>query len=97
MLSCEFVVLGGDFFNRGVVIEACPTSNVHTSVIPTVQDHPLPRWLQAGVRACVCTDNTLFSRVTSSEEHRRAASIPGMTDALLDAAIRAGHEAAFGG
>lgn len=80
---------------RGVTIEACPTSNVHTGVIAAVEDHPLPRWLARGVKACVNTDNTLFSDVTAAEEHARARAIPGMTDALLARAITCGHEAAF--
>ncbi len=80
---------------RGVTIEACPTSNVHTGVIPSVAAHPLPRWLDRGVRACVCPDNTLLSAVDAPEEHRRAAAIPGMDEDKLRAAIAAGHAAAF--
>lgn len=80
---------------RGVTIEACVTSNLHTGVIPSIADHPLPRWLSLGVRACICTDNTLLSEVSSPEEHARARSIPGMTDELLARAIEHGHAAAF--
>jgi adenosine deaminase len=80
---------------RGVTIEACPTSNVHTGAIARLGDHPLPRWLERGVRACINTDNTLLSAVTPEEEHARARSIPGMTDALLARAIAHGHDAAF--
>jgi adenosine deaminase len=81
---------------RGVVIEVCVTSNLHTGVIRRVADHPLPRWLELGVRACVCTDNTLFSDIDSVVEHARVRSIPGMTDTLLEQAIANGHAAAFG-
>jgi adenosine deaminase len=81
--------------DRGVTIEACPTSNVHTSVIEKVEDHPLAFWLAAGVKACVCTDNTLFSDVDSQEEHRRARGIQDMTDEKLTQAIAYGHQAAF--
>jgi adenosine deaminase len=80
---------------RGVVIEGCPTSNVHTGVIASVADHPLPQWLSRGVLACVNPDNTLLSDVTASREHERARAIPGMTEALLDEVIRRGHRAAF--
>ena len=80
---------------RGVTIEACPTSNVQTSSIPTLEDHPLPRWLTLGVKACICTDNTLFSEVDAPEEHRRARQIPGMTDALIDQAIAHAGAAIF--
>ncbi len=80
---------------RGVVIEACPTSNLHTGVLARLEDHPLPRWLALGVRACVCPDNTLLSNVDAAEEHRRAGSIPGMTEALIARVIATGHAAAF--
>jgi adenosine deaminase len=80
---------------RGVTIEACPTSNVHTGVIRAVGEHPLPRWLELGVKACVNTDNTLFSRVTASEEYGRVGAIPGMSDALLARAVAHGHAARF--
>ena len=82
---------------RGVTIEACPTSNVHVGVIGSVEEHPLARWLRAGVRACICTDNTLLSAVDAPEELRRCAAIPGMDDALLGEAISWGHAAAFVG
>ena len=81
--------------SRGVTIEACPTSNLQTGAIPAVAAHPLPRWLALGIRACVCTDNTLFSDVRSSDEHAAARAIPGMTDELLARAIAHGHAAVF--
>jgi adenosine deaminase len=80
---------------RGVTIEACPTSNVHTGAIPSVAAHPLPRWLQFGVRACINTDNTLLSAVDAPEEHRRALAIPGMDSSLCERAIACGHAARF--
>lgn len=81
--------------SRGVTIEACVTSNVHTSAVRSTGEHPLARWLSLGVRACVCTDNTLLSAVDAPEEHRRVSTIEGMTPALLEAAIENGHRAAF--
>jgi adenosine deaminase len=80
---------------RAVTIEACPTSNVQTSVIPEVKAHPLAKWLKLGVKACINTDNTFFSAVDAPEEHRRVSEIPELTPALLEAAIGFGHAAAF--
>jgi len=80
---------------REVVIEACPTSNVHTGAVPSLSAHPLPQWLDLGVRACVNTDNTLLSAVTAPQEHERAATIPGMSEADLRTCIEVGHQAAF--
>jgi adenosine deaminase len=80
---------------REVTVEACPTSNVHTGVIPSVDAHPLPRWLAAGVRATVCADNTLLSAVTTREEYERASSMPGMTPELHARAAEHGFAAVF--
>jgi adenosine deaminase len=80
---------------REITIEACPTSNVHVGVFTTVREHPLPLWLERGVRACVCTDNTLLSDVTATEELDRMREIPGMNEDLIALAIRYGHEGAF--
>jgi adenosine deaminase len=81
--------------DREVVIEACPTSNVHTGVIQEASAHPLAFWLGAGVKACICTDNTLFSDVDSPTEHLRVSAIAEMTDKKMMQAIAFGHNAAF--
>lgn len=80
---------------RGVTIEACPTSNMHVGAIPTVGDHPIARWLELGIEVCVCPDNTLLSDVTSSEEHRRVSEIPGIGHGEIVRVIDAGHRALF--
>ena len=80
---------------RGVTIEACPTSNVHTGVIDSVAAHPIARWLDLGVKVCVCPDNTLLSRTSASAELARVAEIEGMTPERLDAVVEFGHQAAF--
>ncbi|MEZ4474903.1 MAG: hypothetical protein R3F60_29760 [bacterium] len=80
---------------RGTTLEACPTSNWHTGVIPAIASHPLPAWLDRGVRACVCTDNTLLSAVDAPTEQARAAAIPGMSSEKLKQTNHFGHQAAF--
>jgi adenosine deaminase len=80
---------------RAVTIEACPTSNWHTDAIPSQMAHPLARWLDAGVRVCTNTDNTLFCETNAREEHRRALHQNGMDAARLERAIAYGHAAAF--
>tara|TARA_B100000029_G_scaffold436167_1_gene450637 strand:- start:4557 stop:5453 length:897 start_codon:yes stop_codon:yes gene_type:complete len=78
-----------------VVIEACPTSNIHTGSIKSVNEHPLPTWLELGVKACINCDNWLLSDVYPAEEHRRALSIPGMSEKLIDQCLKTGRESAF--
>ncbi len=79
---------------RGVTIEACPTSNVHVGLFGSVAEHPIARWLAAGVQVAVCTDNTLLSRVDAPGEHARVRAA-GVDDAGLERAIACGHAGAF--
>ena len=78
---------------RGVTIEACLTSNVHTGAIASQDEHPLPEWLRAGVRACVCSDNTLLSATDAPREMAWAAR--RLDEAVLESVRCAGHAAAF--
>ncbi len=80
---------------RQVVIEACPTSNVHTGAIDDVGQHPLPRWLARGVKACINTDNTLLSDVDAPTEYERVAEIPGMSREAIESCLEIGRTAAF--
>ena len=80
---------------RGITIEACPTSNVHTGVIDRLEDHPVARWLDRGVKVCVCTDNTLLSDVDAPTELSRVAAIDGMNARRLEQLVQQGHEARF--
>ena len=55
---------------RGICVECCPTSNVHTGSIPAVAQHPAPRFLRAGLRLLApCADNTLLSATRTSDEY----------------------------
>lgn len=80
---------------RGVVIEVCLTSNLQVGAIPSLDAHALPRWLDHGVRACVCVDNPLLSQTTAPREHALAAALPGMTPERLAQVVATGHAAAF--
>ncbi len=80
---------------REVTIEVCLTSNVHTGVLRDATEHPLPRWLDRGVRVTLGTDNTFFSATSSEEEHALARLIPEMTIERLRQIVAWGHAAAF--
>jgi adenosine deaminase len=46
-----------DLLARGIVLEACPTSNVATGVYPTMRAHPLRRLWQLGVPLTLGSDD----------------------------------------
>ncbi|MBY5163547.1 adenosine deaminase [Salsipaludibacter albus] len=53
---------------RDVMVECCPTSNVHTGAVDTLADHPIERFRELGLRVSLNTDNRLMSDVTMSSE-----------------------------
>lgn len=54
--------------DRGVHLEVCPSSNVHTGAAASIATHPIrPLW-DAGVSLSYHTDNRLISQVTMSGE-----------------------------
>ncbi len=80
---------------RGVVIEACVTSNWQVGAIARPEDHDLPRWLARGIRVAVCCDNTLLSANDAQSELALVAALPGMTPARIDAVLETGRDGAF--
>ena len=53
---------------RGVHLEVCPTSNVHTGAAASVATHPITALWRAGVSLSYHTDNRLMSCITHSSE-----------------------------
>ncbi|MFC3682167.1 adenosine deaminase [Hydrogenophaga luteola] len=53
---------------RGLHLEVCPTSNVHTGAARSIATHPITELWRAGVSLSYHTDNRLMSRVGHSQE-----------------------------
>lgn len=56
---------------RGITFEVCVTSNYQSGVVPALNDHPLPRMLEAGLKVTVNTDDPSVSRITLTHEYQR--------------------------
>lgn len=80
---------------KDILIEACPSSNVHTGVIPAISAHPLKRWLELGISVCINTDNTLFSQVDAPTELDLSRSISGITEDDIKTLVICGHSGRF--
>ena len=46
-----------ELVDRGIMLEVCPTSNDLLQVIETLENHPLPQLVDAGLRVCINTDD----------------------------------------
>ncbi len=80
---------------RRVPLEVCPTSNVHTSTVPSYDAHPLRRLMAAGVVATLNTDDPSISGIDLPHEYRVARQRMGLGDAELAALQRNALAAAF--
>lgn len=73
---------------RGVHLEVCPTSNVHTGAARSVAEHPIRALWEAGVSLSYNTDNRLMSRITQTSEAEVLMQEAGFTPGeLLQMAI----------
>ena len=52
-----------------IVIESCPTSNVHTKAVERIEDHPIRKFFDAGAIVVPCTDNTTVSNCDLTGEY----------------------------
>ncbi len=80
---------------RGLTIEACITSNMQVGAIASCAAHPLPRWIESGLKVCICTDNTLLSATTLPAELEVALGIEGVDQEMIEQTIAFAHAAAF--
>ncbi len=76
-------------------IEANLTSNVQTNTVPSLAAHPLKRFLNAGLRATINTDDPSISGIDLRHEYDVAAPAAGLTPAEIRQAQRNTLDIAF--
>lgn len=60
---------------KDIHLEVCPTSNVQTNVVATIEQHPADTLYQSGVSMSINTDARTISNVTLSEEYETLAQL----------------------
>jgi adenosine deaminase len=66
-----------------VCLDVCPTSNVLLSVVPSIEAHPLPALLAAGVRCSLNADDPLLFGPNLLEEYEVVRARLGLDDVAL--------------
>ena len=89
--------LAGYMALRRVHVEVCLTSNLQT--IPGLQGdlarHPFARMLEEDLSLSLCTDNTLVSGTTLTDEYLKAVLAFDLSLDQLIHLVMSGHSAAF--
>ncbi len=78
-----------------VPLEVCPTSNVRTRAVPSIEEHPLPQLVAAGVPVTVNSDDPPMFGTTLEEEYAVAARLLGLDTAGVAGLARAAVQASF--
>jgi aminodeoxyfutalosine deaminase len=84
--------------DRAIVLDVCPLSNLRTGAVASLEDHPLPRLVAAGVRCSISTDDPAMFDTDLSRDYEAATSFglsprsfyeAGIAGALCDDETRA--------
>jgi adenosine deaminase len=78
-----------------IPLECCPSSNVQTGAIASLQTHPLRLYKNLGARVTVNTDNRLITDTTMSKELWLSHAQIGLTWADIRQTILNGFKSAF--
>jgi aminodeoxyfutalosine deaminase len=63
---------------RRISLEVCPTSNVRTRAVDTLSEHPLRRFVEAGVPVTINSDDPPMFGTTLNQEYAVAAELLGL-------------------
>jgi len=80
---------------RGVVLEACPTSNVATGVYTGYETHPLRQLYEAGVKVTLGSDDPPYFGASIGGEYALAQERLGFEEGELRSITRTAVEASF--
>ncbi|MDC0609992.1 adenosine deaminase [Vibrio sp.] len=85
-----------DFLAKNAIgIESCLTSNIQTSTIPYLTDHPLKQFLDHGILATINTDDPAVEGIELIHEYDLAAPKAGLTEQQIFRAQQNSLEIAF--
>jgi aminodeoxyfutalosine deaminase len=89
--AIEDPALVEELAERGVVLDITPISNVRTGAVASLEEHPLPELVGAGVRCSVSTDDPVMFDTDLSREYEAAERLgldpKGLYEAALSGAL----------
>jgi aminodeoxyfutalosine deaminase len=85
--AVESPALVAELAARGVVLDVCPTSNLCTGAVASLESHPLPALIAAGVRCTVNTDDPAMFGTNLAREHEVAVQLGADAAGLYAAGV----------
>lgn len=78
--AVEDKMLLAELCEKKIVLELCPTSNLNTRVVDSLQEYPLKKLLDAGVRITINTDNLTVSDTNLKKEWQQMISLFSLSE-----------------
>jgi aminodeoxyfutalosine deaminase len=72
---------------RGTVLDVCPLSNLRTGAVASLDEHPLPRLVAAGVRCSISTDDPAMFDTDLTRDYEAAESLGLSPRAAYEAGV----------
>jgi aminodeoxyfutalosine deaminase len=79
--------LVNEIAGRGTVLDVCPLSNLRTGVVRSLEEHPLPQLLAAGVQCSISTDDPAMFDTDLTRDYDAAASLGLSSRAAFEAGL----------
>ena len=79
--------LVAELAGRGTVLDVCPLSNLRTGVVRSLEEHPLPHLVAAGVLCSISTDDPAMFETDLSRDYEAAATLGLSPRAAYDAGV----------
>lgn len=84
-----------ELIKKGIVLEVCPISNQQTKVYETIDEYPIVKLINAGLKISLNTDNRTVSWTTLANEIQFLMEKFNLTEDIFKKMIRNTIEAAF--
>lgn len=83
VLAASEPALVAELARRAICLDVCPSSNVALSVVESLEEHPLPELLAAGVPCTLGSDDPLLFGPSLLEEYQLCRDVMGFDDETL--------------
>jgi adenosine deaminase len=81
---------------NGVQLDMAPTSNAHTKAVRRLEEHPLKRFYEQGIKVTISTDSRTVSHVTLTQEYQTVSRVLGCSREEISAMNLQALDGGFG-
>ncbi|MBI2785428.1 MAG: adenosine deaminase [Legionella longbeachae] len=81
--------------DKDITLEVCPTSNLFLGLFKDMNEHPFPKFYEAGIKVSISSDDPPFMSTTLGQEYERVQESYKYSDETMNSITRMAINAAF--